>query len=160
MNTDKPLFLDKLHVLDMCAQVEDKNAELYYLFATNFSSHPEHYKFWMRIANEEESHANEIRLASRLKDDCFLDVSVDVSKAISMLQFLSQIISSVKGSPPDQESALRGAIKLEEKLAIFHIECVAVFKDPKLTKLFAIMNSTDKQHLLALKSAYEELTSN
>lgn len=42
----KGLSLDKLHVLDVCAQIEDKNAELYHLFADYFAYEINVQKLW------------------------------------------------------------------------------------------------------------------
>ena len=149
------MTIDTMAVLGMCAEIERKNMELYDLFAECFAADAEMAKLWHKVAREEENHANQFQLAAKLREGAIDSVTVDPWRAQNTLKVVQSIIDAVKLRPPTPEDALRSAIKLEEHLAGFHVECVACFEDKHCQKLFHAMMAVDDSHMSHLKEVYE-----
>lgn len=149
------MSLDMLTVLERCAEIELKNMELYDLFADCFAADVEMARLWRKVARDEEEHANQFRLVAKMRSGGIESVNVDPWKAENAIKVVQSIISAVKRSPPSPEDALRSAIKLEEHLSAFHVECIATFEDEQLKKLFHAMMTVDDTHMKCLKDAYE-----
>lgn len=156
MQNNNPETLEILHIMDICIQIEEKCAELYYNFAARFEQIPEVNEFWKQMAIEEENHANEIKMAVRLKG-CGIDkLNLNISTVRQLLNNMIEIVKKTEKAPPDLNSALHGALKIEERLTACHITCVADFKDSSMSKLFSKMSSNDEMHALRLKKALDQ----
>ena len=70
---------------------------------------------------------------------------------------MNTVIGKVRENPPAVLDALRSAIKLENYLAAFHLECVAVFEDAGCRKMFSAMMSSDNEHIASLQDACDRL---
>ena len=147
------LPLGKILVLDICAQIEDKCAELYHFFADHFAANPVALRLWRKTALEEEDHAIQIRFAARLRAEVIQDVTMDAWQAQNELKVVASILESVKTSPPSLSDALRIAIKLEDKLIKFHLNSMAIFNDEECSTLFTKMSRNDSEHVERLKKA-------
>lgn len=149
------IAVDTMVLLDRCAEIELKNMELYELYADCFAHDADVARMWSRVAREEENHANQFRLAVKMKEGAIGTVNVDQWRADNTLNVVESIIDGVKRSLPTLEEALRSAIKLEEHLSGFHVECVVNFENEQLRKLFHAMMACDNAHVDRLRNAYE-----
>jgi rubrerythrin len=65
---------------------------------------------------------------------------------------ITKVTDKVRQSPPSWQNALKLAMDLEEKLARFHMDSVAVYDDTSINNLFKSMMSCDEQHVQSLRS--------
>lgn len=147
--------VDIVAVLDTCCRIEESNAELYRIYAEQFSESPDISSLWMKTALEEDNHASQFKLVAKLREGCIDTVVVDRWNADSTLKKVLSIIESVRKTPPSILDALRSAIKLEEHLSSFHVECAICFEDESFKKLFHSMMANDNHHVKKLKDAYD-----
>jgi rubrerythrin len=159
--TDKEVPMSKmsiemLTVLGKCVELELKNMELYDLYADCFSDDLQMARLWRKVAREEEDHANQFKLAAKIKNGGIGSIHVDPWKVENAILMVQSIINAVKSSPPMPEDALRSALKLEEHLSGFHVECVAEFEDEQLKTLFHAMMAVDDEHVKRLREVYEQ----
>jgi len=87
-------------VLGKCAEIELKSMELYDLYADCFEHDLDIARMWRRVAREEENHANQFRLAVKMKDGAIGAVTVDPGKVENILRLVQSIIDGVKRIPP------------------------------------------------------------
>jgi len=150
------MSVDTMVVLGKCAEIELKSMELYDLYADCFEHDVDVARMWRRVAREEENHANQFRLAVKMKEGAIRAVTVDPWKVDNTLRVLQSIIDGVKRSSPSLEEALRSAIKLEEHLSCLHVDCVVNFEDEQYRKFFHAMMACDNAHASRLQEVYDE----
>lgn len=159
MRTKESLSISKTHLLQLCAEIEDNAALLYHLFAAQSEQASEIQKMWRTTALEEEEHANQFRLAGRLRGEAIDDVTIDEHQVLRVLGAVKAVIEKAKEKPPSYDQALQLSIQMEEKLAEFHLNSVATFCDDYCAKLFQSMAKNDKIHVARLRQAYEQAVS-
>ena len=150
------MSVDTMVVLGKCAEIELKSMELYDLYADCFEHDLDVARMWRRVAREEENHANQFRLAVRMKDGAIGGVIVDPGRVEDTLRVVQSIIDGVKQCPPSLEDALRSAIKLEEQLSGLHVDCVVNFENEQCRRFFHAMVTYDNAHASCLQEAYEQ----
>ncbi len=149
---------DVLRILEICREIEECIAELYHYYADIFSDTPDISKLWEKTAREEENHANQFTLAITIyRQGIIQSVNTDLHFAENILDKLKSIYSTVKQSSPTIADALRSAIKLEERLAEYHMSSLAHFQDESYRKLFEAMMKNDQNHIVSLERAFKEV---
>ena len=78
-------------------------------------------------------------------------------KATTILTKIQNIYVRVQKLPPTLKDALQFSIKMERYLAEYHMDAEATYADKNLESLFSSMMKNDKDHVLMLESAYNEL---
>ena len=152
---------DIQQTLELCEQIEQCNAEIYNHFAKLFADSPDMAALWHKTALEEENHAQQFTLALKLQNLKVVEnVTIDRIKADAVLSHVKSIYDNVLAGNPSKLQALTAALKLEEKLAEFHANAVAVFVDESYRNLFTAMMKADKGHVETLQKAYKKLTAN
>ena len=58
------LPLNKIHALDTCSLIEEKCAHIYRHFERMFSNEPHIEALWHKMANEEDNHSAQFKLAA------------------------------------------------------------------------------------------------
>jgi rubrerythrin len=154
---EKKLTPDELVVLDTCEKIELVFAELYHYLANTFADDSEIAELWSRTAADEEHHAYQFALAKKIKIGLVDSLKVDRWKAENTLNIVHSVLKSVQEHPPKLEDALRSAIKLEETLSHFHMDCIAFFNDESSQKMFHAMMAADDGHITRLKDTYNLL---
>jgi rubrerythrin len=150
--------MDIVRILEVCRDVELYCAEIYSYYAGAYEGKPELAKMWGRTAAEEETHANQFVLAIKLRKQGVISaVNIDQYVAENTLHLVKSIYENVRSSTPSMEDALRSSIKLEEKLAEFHLTYMANFPDENMRKLFTAMMKADNHHLERLKQMHERV---
>lgn len=149
------MSVDMMAVLGKCAEIELKSMELYDLYADCFEHDVDVARMWRKVAREEENHANQFRLAVKMRDGAIGAVTVDPGKVENALRVVQSIIDGVKRTPPTLEAALCSAIELERQLSCLHVDCVVTFEDEQYRKFFHAMMTCDNAHESRLQEAYE-----
>lgn len=152
------LDFKSLNLLELCADIEIKFAELYRFFAELFIENPEISALWNKTANEEDNHAEQFKLAVRLRGAGMETVKVDPSKITYIIEKLNTFLPKFKESNPTLAQALMFAIQLEEKLSDYHMSILVDFADNDLAKLFKAMANNDIGHIDMLHQALKEIS--
>lgn len=152
------LPLDQLHFLDLCALFELKIGDLYTHFAKLFAEDAELSSLWRKTALEEENHAQQFRMAVRLQGSGIKYVNTDLSKAVANLRKLQAAVEKYIGMTLSPQDALRLAIKLEDQVAVLHMDTIVVFEDPELKRLFEAMMECDKGHVSMLQNYLDRIS--
>lgn len=146
-----------LQLLQTCRAIELACSELYFFYALSYGE-PELRELWHKTALEERNHAAQFDLLQRLPGAA-TEGTVDLYRANSTLSKVRSILDGVKTHLPAAAEALSSAIRLEHHLAEFHAECVAVFTEPSLQKIFHAMLGADQGHIERLETFRAALTS-
>lgn len=94
---------------------------------------------WRKTAREEEDHARQFHLASRLESLGMQSLTADMNQAVIHMQETAEIIVQLLASSPSPEAALLLAVEFEERMDKYHMSSVVLFYDPQLKKLFESM---------------------
>jgi rubrerythrin len=152
-----PLPIESMLMLDQCALIEQKCAELYHHFATLHPDLPELQALWKKTALEEENHAQQFKMLSRMKGEGIETVKADASKVAAVLKKLDSLFEQVQGSAVSPADTLRLGIKLESYLKEYHANSVAVSGTPEMARLLNAMMEMDMEHEAMLERALEKL---
>ena len=151
------LFMDEMQALDLCAGIEMKCAEMYRKFEMLYADLPEIASLWRKTAMEEDNHAEQFKLAYRLRGKGIGEVKVDFEKIEVLIREMDTCMDKMQSTHPHPTNALSFAIHLECALSEFHMLNVVEFKDPELSKLFAAMMNNDREHVTMLENALSKM---
>jgi hypothetical protein len=154
------LSMDEIKVLDLFASIEMKCADLYRQFEVLYADLPEIALLWRKTAAEEDNHAQQFKLASRLKGRGMEGVKVDGVQGTIILRTIETYLNKIQLSYPSPTEALSFAIQLEENLSEYHMSSVVHFINQELSKLFTTMMGNDQGHITMLKNALDNMTKN
>lgn len=154
------LNLDEVSVLHICYKIEKTYAELYRYFSNIYLNNPQVSKLWGKTAVEEDNHADQFKMASRLLGSGIKSLKINVNEANAVLTEVQSIYEKVQKSPPTINKALLLAIKLESSLSNYHMDSISNFDDKHFAQLFTSMMSSDQNHIQSLKKAYNCLPMN
>lgn len=152
---NRTMALDTRELFESCALLEEKVSQLYYLFAGLYADIPELAALWNKTAEEEENHMRQFELAARIARSAPHSHSVDPALVGQALDMITRLTDKVRQTPPGWQGALKLAIDIEEKLARFHMDSVAVYDDDSINNLFKSMMSCDEQHVQSLRNYLE-----
>ena len=152
------LPLGDVYVLDYCVNIETKCAELYRFFGELYADIPEISSLWDKTAKEEDNHAEQFKLAVRLKGTGMEGVKSDLSRVMDIVDTLDTYLAKFKESNPTPVQALTFAIQLEEDLSEYHMASIIDFADNEQAKLFTCMADNDNGHVELLQKALKKLT--
>jgi len=151
------LSLENMALLDICANIETKCAELYRHFSELYVDIPEISALWNKTADEEDNHSEQFKLAVRLRGAGMEGVKADRSRVAILAEQFDSFIPKIKGKPPTPAQALTFAIQLEEKLFEYHMSTLVDFSNSSLEKLFTSMANNDKRHIEMLHEALKKM---
>lgn len=151
------LLLSELSVLDTCSEIEDTVAILYRYFSRLYKDNENISKLFFKTALEEDEHANQFRLASRLYGAGMKSVKSDPQQVESILKRIQSVYDAVKKTPPSMNDALALSVKFEMALSGFHMNSIVVFDDPNISNLFFSMRKNDDAHVQMLQQALDTL---
>lgn len=154
--TDK-LPLNKIHDLDTCSLIEEKCAHIYRHFERMFSEPPEIEALWHKIANDEDNHSAQFKLAALHPGDNTQDIDSKNKKLFSVLDKLDSIHRTVETKSLSLSEAFEIALIIEMDLAERHIESILTYQDYGLSDLFLKMEKYDQGHLELLQNAIDSL---
>jgi rubrerythrin len=157
MNNTDMLPLNKIHALDACSMIEDQCAHIYRHFERMFSDSPDIEALWHKIANDEENHAAQFKLASLHLGENKKDLKSKDKKLITLLDKLDSIHRAVEAKQLSLSEAFEIALVIEMDLAERHIESILTYRDHGLSDLFLKMEKYDQGHLELLQDAIDSL---
>lgn len=152
-NTTEKLPLNKLHALDTCSLIEEKCAHIYRHFERVFSDEPEIEALWHKMANDEENHAAQFKLAALQPGNDCKDVTFKDKKLLALLDKLDSIHRAVETDQLSLSEIFEIALVIELDLAERHIESILTYGDCGLSELFLKMEKYDQGHLELLQNA-------
>lgn len=142
-----------LNVLQGCHDLELVAAQIYQRFAEAHKADPEIAALWRKTAAEEDSHAQQIAFAMRVRKDLVVGTKADRIKVFEILAYARAVLIEVTAKPLSIVDALKRAIELETRFQTFHLDEVAVFADEGQRQLFRAMQAADRAHVTALQKA-------
>lgn len=146
--------------MEICETIEISCSELYHYFSNLFRQEREMLLLWLKMAMEDENHAKQFALLSKLRRHNVIEsLHVELVDAEVTLIYVQSLIEKVRSQPPTLEEALRLAINLEQKLVKFQMENVVTFSDESCERSFLAMASAGNTHLEALQETYSRLIS-
>lgn len=151
------LPLNKIHVLDTCSLIEERCAHIYRHFERRFSDMPEIEALWHKIANDEDNHAAQFKLAALHLGDNVKDVEFKDKKIKAILDKLDSIHRRVETNQLSLSEAFEIALFIEMELAERHIQSILTYGDCGLSELFLKMEKYDQGHLELLQNAVDSL---
>lgn len=157
MNDTAKLTITDTHILEVCCRIEEALAHLYRYFSELYADQPQMSALWEKTAKEEDNHAEQFRLACRLRGIGIKALKKDISRVNTVLEKIQYVYSGVQKIPPKLEDALKFAIRLEHSLADYHMNTIATFDDKGLALLFTSMMKHDRSHIEMLEKAYERV---
>jgi rubrerythrin len=151
------LPLNKIHVLDTCSLIEEKCAHIYRHFERMFSDVPEIQSLWQKMANDEENHSAQFKLAALHFGYENNDVNFKDKKLNSIVDKLDSIHEAVEKKQLSLLEVFEIALVIEMDLAERHIQSILTYKDYGLSDLFLKMERYDQGHLELLQSAIDSV---
>jgi hypothetical protein len=156
-NDREKLPLNKIHALDTCCLIEEKCAHIYRHFERMFCDEPDIESLWHKMANDEENHAAQFKLAA-LQPGCDCkDVDFRDKKLLAVLDKLDSIHRAVETSRLSLPEVFEIALAIELDLAERHIESILTYDGCGLSDLFLKMEKYDQAHLELLQQAVDSL---
>lgn len=152
-----PAALQTMFILDQCAAIETKCGEIYRHFAELCKDHPELETLWKKTAHEEDHHALQFRMLSRLKGEGIAGVNLDVSSVTNALKKVEDLFRRIKASRISAVDMLKVAIRLETNLSRYHSNSVVACEEPELKQLLDSMMNFDLDHAQMLQKALDKL---
>ncbi len=144
-------------ILVICRDIENLIEEIYRYYSDIFKDNARIRCLWEKTADEEREHAAQFEHAIRMRKGMAESVNGDAFMVRNTLRYLQSVLAGIRKGRPGVSEALRSAIKLEEHLAEFHLECIAIFKEARYKKIFTDMIAADSEHIECLKNEYENL---
>ena len=151
------LSMSDINILDVCCGIEEICSNMYRFLAGHFSDNQTIAALWEKTAQEEDNHAEQFRLASRLHGIGMKSVKFDLYGVKLILNKIMTIYEHIQGRPPQIKEALKIAVKLERELEKYHMDLMVAFEDHNLSRLFAAMKAYDRGHIELLQRAHDSL---
>ncbi|MFA7406141.1 MAG: hypothetical protein WC007_19265 [Pelobacteraceae bacterium] len=155
-DTEK-LPLNKIHALDTCSLIEEKCAHIYRHFERMFSDDPHIEALWHKMANDEDNHSAQFKLAALHLGNDTKDINFKDKKLLAVLDKLDSIHRAVETNQLSLSEVFEIALVIELDLAERHIESILTYGDCGLSELFLKMEKYDQGHLELLQKALDKL---
>ncbi|WP_321531722.1 hypothetical protein [uncultured Desulfuromonas sp.] len=146
------------HFFSRCVHIERSIGNLYHHWSQQ-SSYPEHRRqMWKKLSEDEEGHALEIELASRLslKDESF-STTLSFEALNDLCGLVDELFEEVKNNSFSDADAVKIAVDLEAQTTLVHARNALQFTSPHLKQMFQALGHYNHSHLASLAAAYEEL---
>ncbi|MBJ6724057.1 hypothetical protein [Geomesophilobacter sediminis] len=153
------LSCDEESVLELCIEVEEACAELYRYFERVFDDDRELSELWGRTAREEDEHAEQFRVAARLKGVGVEGIRNEIYAVQALLQTVQDYLER-DDAVPSPADALAFALEVEVSLAEFHMDSVLNFSDHHLEQVFLTHLKCDNTHVAQLQEALQRWKQN
>lgn len=155
-NTSK-LPLNKIHILETCSLIEEKCAHIYRHFEQMFFDKPDIEALWHNIANDEDNHSAQFKLAALHLENNNKDIDFKDKKIVTLLDKLDSIHRAVETKQLSLSEVFEIALVIEMDLAERHIQSILTYGDYGLSDLFLKMEKYDQGHLELLQFAIDSL---
>lgn len=142
-----------LTIFETCYEIEKTMAEVYFRFHELYKDDTQIADLWYKTSLEEENHAMQFKLAISMRSELTGEVEVDLVHARQALQRVRDLARQVAAAPPTPVEALSIAVEMERRLAEFHVDCLARFKESSHQEMFRAMMKADREHVETLEQA-------
>jgi rubrerythrin len=156
-NSTATLSIEKMFILDQCALIETKCADMYRYLAQKYASIPELAALWIKTANEEDNHAMQFQILKKTKGRGIIDVAADCSSVSEGLKKVESLFNQIMHSSFSPVEAVQLALKLESYLGRFHSASVTICNDEATQNLLKAMMANDLGHENMLKEMLDKL---
>ena len=141
--------------LTACAHVEEMAAQIYRTMrqAAVAEKHADLEKLWEGMAEDEEAHSQQLRLAARLSRERVFDL-VEPSQAAhpaALLKRTELMLDYVRSKKLSELEMLHIADELERDFQKIHTSYTLLFQDPSMKKTFEALAKADDQHVASLQ---------
>jgi len=139
-------------LLFRCAEIEETVAKIYRTLADSPDYPSELQHFWIEMACDEDDHAQQLKLATRLcNDQSFGEEQVSIERVDFLLREAKRFLARLQQGPVSSDKALQLTRLLEEQFLQVHINAAAHFSDPQTKKMFQALASGDQEHVARLQ---------
>jgi rubrerythrin len=156
-HNNEKLPLNKIHALDACSLIEEKCAHIYRHFERMFCDAPHIEALWHKMANEEDNHSAQFKLAALHLGKYNKDIDFKHKNLITLLDKLDSIHHAVETKQLSLSETFEIALAIEMDLAERHIESILTYRDHGLSDLFIKMEKYDQGHLELLHKSIDAL---
>ena len=143
--------------LDVCSEVEQECAEMYYFFAEHFADDRRVSRLWSKTAMEEENHARHVSLAKKMVESVSWINLESWRNASNARDTVRLIAEHVRRSPPSLPDALRLALQCEQRMDCLHMQNALLLKERGGNSMFRAMLKEDRGHVRMLEDTLDEL---
>jgi rubrerythrin len=122
-----------------------------------FSDDPHIEALWHKMANDEDNHSAQFKLAALHLGNDTKDINFKDKKLLAVLDKLDSIHRAVETNQLSLSEVFEIALVIELDLAERHIESILTYGDCGLSELFLKMEKYDQGHLELLQKALDKL---
>lgn len=134
-----------------CAAIEENVAKIYRLMAQNQRLSEALRQTLLKMASDEDRHAEKLLFALRLSRESVIDeYRLSHQRVKQLLAESHAIMARMTTQPFGEDEALITMIRLERDFCQVHIEAVSHFKDPSMRRLFESLAGDDESHRATL----------
>ena len=139
-------------LLEQCAVIEETVGEVYRVLADSVPCDGMLLRIWRQMAQDEDAHAAQLRLARRLAKDAKLEQCHLSAAELEQLGRRAQtVLAGVKARALTADDALRVSLKLEQDFLKVHAAENLSLGDPSIAALFASLARADDEHVRGLR---------
>ncbi|PLX91653.1 MAG: hypothetical protein C0620_10945 [Desulfuromonas sp.] len=141
-----------------CVKIERSIGKLYEHWSEETSYSEGRRRMWKKLSEDEEGHALEIEMASRLslKNES-LSVAIPLDSLNQLCTEIEAQLAGVLQSTLSDDEALKLAVELEARTASVHACNALHFTSGPLKKMFNAMGTYNEHHLAPLIKAYQDV---
>jgi len=144
-------------LLTRCAEIEETIAKIYRVLAEVSTYALPLQQFWIEMACDEDDHAQQLKLATRLCNDKVLASELlPLDRVEFLLRETKRFLARLQQGPVSADKALQLTHLLEEQFMQVHINSAATFSDPQLKKMFQALAHSDREHVERLQRLVAE----
>ena len=134
-----------------CAAIEENVAKIYRLMAQNQRLSEALRQTLLKMASDEDRHAEKLLFALRLSREEVIDeYRLSHQRIKQLLAESHAILARLTTHPFGEDEALITMIRLEREFCQVHVEAVAHFNDPSMRSLFESLAGDDESHRATL----------
>ncbi len=135
-------------LLNTCAEIEGVIGDIYRYFADQVACPIILRDIWIKMAEDEDRHARDIRFFARVNlDKAQVLEKLSRVQADQYLARVRSILAGIKTSGIKEEEALRISKKLEQDLLEVHLNLAVEVLDEKIARMFSCIVQNEREHL-------------
>jgi len=143
--------------MDTCYEIESSCAEMYFLFAKQFTADVKISRLWNKTAMEEEYHALHVQMAKKMVTSINWVCLESWRNATAALDMVKQFSCSVRESPPTLRDAMLMALSCEYRMESLHMQNAILVEDKCSNSMFKVLIEADHGHIVMLQTALDEM---
>ena len=139
--------------LNDCYRVETLAARIYERLAAEESYAPRVSAVFRRLAEDEHTHAQYLDMLLQAPEEVLDGVPGVAGHVIDdAVRSAQEMFDAVESQRLSEETALRMAVRMEQKFVVVHANTAVHSYNPRVSELLVKLNAEDKEHLGRLRS--------